>query len=263
MTPEAIKQEAARRAMNEPGLSASQRKAFAAKVEADLRAEADAAAQAQSAAAEKAEASAERARVSGVIRVGADLGRARQAARLALTTALDASGAKALLSTLPTDMQATPEALAIPSEIGNFGTVATQVERRRIASILGHEAAGGRFQTATALAFSTGLDVTQAVAALLAVPRQEAQHYQSLEQRSRDAGEFGADLSGGAGRSQGERTTAMWSKAVAAANASIGAAPAPATDTPPANPFMNDAERAALSGAAGLAGAALADLGRG
>ena len=59
---------------------------------------------------------------------------------------------------------------------------------------------------------------------------------------------------------QAERTTAMWSKAVAAANASIGAAPAPATDTPSANPFMNDAERAALRGAAGLAGAAMADL---
>ena len=264
MTAEQIKAEAASRAMNASGLSASERKAYAARVEAGLRAEAEQAEQAQAAAAVAAEASAERARIAGVVKTGADTGRPMQAARLALMTALDPAGAKALLATMPTDAAADPAALTMPDAIGAFGTPAAMAERRRIAAILGHAEAEGRFQTATALAFETALDPAQAVAAMMAAPRQVARIEKSLAERSREAGEFGADLSGGAGRSRGERIDSMWSNAVAAANASIGAVPSgPTADAVPPNPSITADERAALRGAAGAVGAALTDLARG
>lgn len=264
MNADEIKMAAARRVARMSGLSAQERRAETARIEADLQREAQQAEQARAAAADATEAAQERARIGSVIKVGANSGKAKQAARLALTGPLDAVGARALLSTLPTDAAASPEALTMPDAIGAFGTPAAMAERRRIAAILGHAEAEGRFQTATALAFETALDPAQAVAAMMAAPRQVARIEKSLAERSREAGEFGADLSGGAGRSKGERTTAMWSKAVAAANASIGAAPTgPAADAVPPNPSISDAERAALRGAAGAVGAALADLARG
>ena len=173
MTADQIALEASRRVARMEGLTAQERRAAKARIEAELTAAAEQAAKAQAAAAVATEAAQERARIGSVIKVGAGLGRPRQAARLALTTALDASGAKALLSTLPTDMQAAPEALAIPANVGAFGTSAAQTERYRVASILGHPEAEGRFSVATALAFETCLDVTQAVAALLTAPPAE------------------------------------------------------------------------------------------
>ena len=264
MTADAIKMEAARRVARMSGLSAQERRAETARIEADLQREAQQAEQARAAAAVAAEAQAERARIAAVVKVGADMGRARQAARLAISTALEAVGAKALLSTLPTDMQAAPEALAIPSEVGTFGSPAAQVERKRIGAVLACPEAVGRFSVAAAIATETTLDAAQAIAALMAAPRQEARASKSLAERSREAGEFGASFNSAEGKSKAERTTEMWSRAVAAANASIGAAPTgPAADAVPLNPGITDAERAALRGAAGLVGAALADLARG
>lgn len=223
----------------------------------------EATAQARAAAADATEAAQERARIGSVIKVGANSGKAKQAARLALTGPLDAVGARALLSTLPTDAAADPVALSIPTEVGAFGTSAAQAERQRIGAILASPEAEGRFAVAAAIATETTLDPAQAVSALLATPRAEARPMQSLAERSAAAGSFGPDFHNTAGMSKGERVDAMWSRAVHKANASIGAAPVPAADTPPANPFMNDAERAALQGAAGLAGGALTDLARG
>lgn len=261
MNADEIKMAAARRVARMQGLSATERRAAAARIEADLLAEAETAERAKAAAALEAEASAERERIASVVKIGADLGRARQAARLAISTALEAVGAKALLGTLPTDMQAAPEALTIPASVGAFGTPAAMAERRRIGAILGHVEAEGRFQTATALAFQTGLDPLQAVAALLAVPRQEAQKYPSLAERSAAAGSFGPDFHNTTGMSKGERTNEMWSRAIKQANASIGAAPAPAAETVLPNPDRTGLDP--LSGAAaGLAGSALADLAR-
>lgn len=259
MTAEQIKAEAASRAMNASGLSASERKAYAARVEAELTAEAEATAKAQAAAAAEAEARAERERIASVIRKGADLGRPRQAARLALMTALDPAGARALMNTLPTDAAASKEALSIPEAIGAFGTSAAQAERQRVASILSCPEAEGRFSIAAAIATETTLDAAQAIAALMAAPRQEARASKSLAERSREAGEFGADLSGGAGRSKGERIDNMWSRAVQKANAQIGATTTPTADTTPANPSISDAERAALQGVAGAFGGALTE----
>lgn len=263
MTADQIALEASRRVARMEGLTAQERRAAKAQIEADLRAEAAAAAQAQAAAVAAAEAQAERARIGSVIKVGANSGKAKQAARLALTGPLDAAGARALLATMPTDAAAASEALAIPEAIDAFGTPAAQAERRRIASIIGHAEAEGRFTTATALAFETALDPVQAVAALLAVPKQVAQQYQSLEQRSAAAGSFGPDFHNTSGLSKGERTDALWKRAVQQANASIGAAPSPAADTTPPNPSISDEERTALRGIAGLAGGALADMARG
>jgi len=257
MTGAEIKQEAARRVARMDGLTAAERRAEQERLEAALRAEAEAAEQAKAAAAVEAEAAAERARIAGVIRTGADLGRARQAARLAVTTPLDATGAKAVLGTLPTDAAASPDAMMITSEVGTFGTPAAVAERRRVASILGHAEAEGRFPVAAALAVETALDPAQALAALMAAPRQAAQRFPSLEERSREAGSFGPDFHNTSGLSKGERTDALWTRAIRQANAEIGAVPSgPADAATPKNPTINDAERAAMHGA----GAALEQL---
>lgn len=254
--------EAARRVFAMTGLNAVERQAETARIEAELHAEADAAEKAKAAAASAAEATAERTRIGAVIRAGSSNGRPRQAARLALSTPINAEGAAAVLMTLPTDAAASPEALALPTQVGVFGSSVAQAERRRIGAILGHPEAADRFATASAIALDTGLDLSAAVAALMAAPRQAAKRFPSLEQRSREAGEFGA-LAGGADHlTRSQRVDAIWSKAVNDANASIGAVPAApeARPTPP-NPSMTADE--ALRGAAGLAGGALADLGRG
>ncbi|ADE86670.1 hypothetical protein [Rhodobacter capsulatus] len=236
MTPAEIKSVAARRAFA-TGLSPAEREAEAARIEAELTAEAKAAEQAKAAAAIAAEAQAERQRIAGVIKTGADAGKAMQAARLAISTPLDATGARAVLATLPPDASATAEALAIPEAIGTFGTQAAVNERRRVASILGHPEAADRFATASALALETDLTLAQAVSALLAAPKAEARKYPTFEQRQREAGSFGPSFDNGGGMSKGERIDSMWAKAVKDANASIGAA--------------------------GLAGGAMADLTRG
>lgn len=257
MTPAEIKSVAARRAFA-TGLSPAEREAEAARIEAELTAEAAAAEKARAAAAVEAEAAQERQRIGAVVKIGADLGRPRQAARLAISSPLDAIGAKSVLATLPPDMHAGPEALAITSEVGTFGTAGAQAERRRIGAILGHPEAADRFATASAIALDTGLDVAQALAALLAAPRQAAKRYPSLEQRSREAGEFGA-LAGGADHmTRSQRVDAIWSKAVKEANASIGAVPAPVAATTPPNPSM-------MTGGLDLPGAeaALSDLAKG
>lgn len=249
--------EAARRVAKMTGLSSQQRQAKTKEIEADLRAEAAEAAKAKAAAAIAAEAQAERARIAAVIRAGSSTGRPRQAARLALSTPISAEGAAAVLTTLPPDASAAPEALSVPDAIGTFGSPAAQAERRRIASILGHPEAADRFATASALALETDLTLAQAVAALLAAPRQEAKRYPSLEQRSREAGEFGPLAGGADPMTRGERIDAIWAKAVKDANTSIGAIPAapPVATTTPPNPSMTLDEATALRG-----GAALADL---
>lgn len=254
--------EAARRVAKMTGLSSQQRQAKTKEIEADLRAEAAEAAKAKAAAAIAAEAAQERARIAGVIKAGADLGRPRQAARLALAGPLDAVGAKAVLNTLPADANAAPEALAIPGTTGSFGSPAAVTERRRIGAILGHPEAADRFATASALALETTLDLSAAVAALMAAPRQAAKRYPSLAERSREAGEFGALAGGADPMTRSERIDNAWKKAIHEANVSIGAVPAaPEARPAPLNPSMTADE--ALRSAVGLAGGALADLGRG
>ena len=260
MTTKSIKEEAARRAFA-TGLSPAEREAEAARIEAELTAEAKAAEQAKAAAAIAAEAAQERARIAAVIRAGSSTGRPRQATRLALSTPISAEGAAAVLMTLPTDAAASPEALSVPDAIGTFGSPAAVTERRRIGAILGHPEAADRFTTASALALDTSLDLGQAVAALMAAPRQEAKKYPSFEQRQREAGSFGPSFDNGGGQSKGERLDAMWSRAVREANSSIGAIPAPVATTTPPNPSMTEDD--ALRGGAGLVGGALADLTRG
>ena len=239
MTPEQIQAEASRRAMNETGLTTAQRKAFAARVEADLLAEASQAEQAKAAAAIAAEATAERQRIGAVIKTGADMGRPRQAARLAISSPLDAIGAKSVLATLPTDDKAAPEALALPAQAGVFGSSAAQAERRRIGAILGHPEAADRFATASALALDTSLDLGQALAALTSAPKSEARKYPTLAERSAAAGSFGPLAGGADPMSRSERIDNVWKKAVREANAAIGATPTPVASTTPVNPSLS------------------------
>ncbi|WP_220033685.1 hypothetical protein [Rhodobacter viridis] len=259
-----FKAEATRRANTRTDLSPTERRVLAGEIETTLRAAADAAEKAKAAAAVEAETAAERARIATVIRAGSSNGRPRQAARLALSTPISAEGAAAVLMTLPTDAAASPEALVVPTAIGTFGTQAAVTERRRIASILGHAEAEGRFPVAAALAVETALDLGQALAALTSAPKSEARKYPTLAERSAAAGSFGP-LAGGADHmTRSQRVDAIWSKAVNDANASIGAVPAAPEARPvPLNPSMTEDEATALRGAGGLAGGALADLAKG
>lgn len=176
-----------------------------------------------------AEAAAERARVAGCIAAGGASGRAKQLARLALVTPLDAAGAKALAATLPPDSAASADALQISTKAGPFGSEAAQAERARIAAILGAEAAGDRFPAAVAFALETPLGVADALAALGLVPAAAAApRAQTIAERATEMSEFGSpdnfSATAAAGRPASADADDIWKKAAAAANRSIGAA---------------------------------------
>lgn len=112
-----------------------------------------------------------------------------------------------------------PAALALPAA-ADFGSAAAQAERARIAAILGHPEAEGRFPTAAALATQTAVDPATAVVALAGISKAVSHRGPSLAERSAAAGSFGPDFSGGR-RSADD----VWKKAVAASNRAAGFAP--------------------------------------
>lgn len=215
MTADEITAEAARRAMNLPGLNVSQRRAAAARIAGELTDASNAQAAADATAKAAVEAAAERARIAAVAKVGAAMDRPMAALRLALAGPLDAAGAQAVLATVPPE-QAMPATLVLPTA-ADFGSAAAQAERARIAAILGHPEAEGRFPTAAAMAFQTAVDPATAVVALAGISKAVSHRGPSLAERSAAAGSFGPDFSGGR-RSADD----VWKKAVAASNRTAG-----------------------------------------
>lgn len=222
------------------------------------RMERSAAAKAAAETAARQDAVAEQRRIAAIIKIGTDRGRPRQAARLALLTPVAPDAAAGILQGFPSDRVADARALGMPAPgaVGTFGSVAAKAERQRFGAILSHEAASERFKAAVGLATTTDMPA-DAVAAALAMmpPEPKADPIQSLEQRSRDAGEFGPDFSGSADqpRSGVERSREMWAKAVGSANREAGAAPA---DAAPARSGATGLDRESLDRLAAARGEA-------
>lgn len=189
--------------------------------------ERDAAETAKAEAARQADAVAERTRIAGVVKVGVDRGRPRQAARLALLTPVGPDAAGGILQSFPLDRVADAGALGMPAPgaVGSFGSPAAQAERARIASILGDKIAADRFMAAVGLATTTDLVVADLLTALAMMsPEAATPTFPSLEQRSRECGSFGPSFEDHApGRSGSERSRAMWAEAIARANREAGA----------------------------------------
>jgi hypothetical protein len=188
MIPEAVKAEAARRVARMTDMTAQERRSARSRIEAELVAEAAAAAQTAATAQATADALAERQRISSVVKLGASMGRADAALRLALAGPITEAEARAVLTTLPMDTAG--PAAALPA-VASFGSEAAQAERARIVSILNCEEAKGRARTAQALALDTGVDLATAATALAGVPKAEPTRYPSLAERSAAAGDFG------------------------------------------------------------------------
>ena len=203
---------------------ADARKRATEEVEAEELAEARAAAIA-------AEAQAERARIAAIVAMGTDMGRSRQALRLALLGPVSPAQAGAILGALPLDVD--PAAATDLPAVGAFGGSAAQAERRRIAGILGHAAAGGRFKSACAVALEgEAMDIATATALLAGLPKDTlpGNGKTEIEQRAEGLAEFGDDAFGGP-MSKSEKAAQGWAKAVASANQMIGAGDA-APDRP-------------------------------
>ena len=177
-------------------------------------------------AAAQADADAERERIAAVVKVGTDLNRPRQALRLALLGPVGADQARSILSTMPMDAEADAAALAL-SGAGSFGSKAAQGERQRITTVFGHTSAKERFRSATSLVLEGGeaMDAASAIAMLAGLPT-EKPPVDGLAQLMAGAEGFeefgdGGDFGGPAPKSV--RTKAAWSKAIAEANAGLGA----------------------------------------
>jgi hypothetical protein len=172
-----------------------------------------------------ADALAERARIASIVGAGRKLGQARQALRIALLGPITVDQASIILGTLQPDGSASEADLAVPG-VGSFGTTAARTERQRIAAIMGHPFAVGRFSAASAIALESNEAVpVQAATALLACLPQEVAKptIPSIAERAAGQAEFGSEPSGRS--SAAETTRSIWGKAVKEANASIGVTP--------------------------------------
>ncbi|WP_189409825.1 hypothetical protein [Neogemmobacter tilapiae] len=173
---------------------------------------------------QKAEADKERARISAVVRAGQNLGRGRQALRAALLAPVGVTMLAGILSSTVPDGEAEPEAVAVPDHAG-FGSIAAQAERRRIAGAFSRPEATSRFDAVAALVLEgdSGLTGEQIAPLLATLPVTTSQpRRMTIEERAKGEAEFGSDYT--PRMSASERIDAGWRKAVAAANAQIGAA---------------------------------------
>lgn len=188
---------------------------------AQIESEEDEAATAASVA---AEATAERARINAIVTNGRDLGKARQALRLALSGPVTPEQAAAILPTMRSDVDA-PDAGTLPTALPTFGSPAEQSERKRIASVFGSQEAAERFNATCSFALLGDAPLTAVVAMLAQLETEFApQRLLTIEQRAAQLTEAGPDPFSGQrhGMSKQEKIAADWSKAVKAANASIG-----------------------------------------
>lgn len=218
-------------------LTGSARAEARKKISAEVEAEEIATATATAA---KAEANAERIRIASVVRAGRDRDRGQQALRAALLAPIGADAATGLISAMPTDAEAMPEALAVPSFVA-FGSPATQAERKRIASAFARPEAEGRFAAVCALALDGGAGLTgEQLAPLLAtMPSGVAKRIPGPGERAAGLAEFGGDAAPSMTRA--EATAAGWKRAAAEANAQIGAGPALSPAAPAVNSMGDEA----------------------
>jgi len=174
--------------------------------------------------AELSEATAERARVASIVRVGTDMNRPRQALRLALAGPVDADQARSILGTLPLDQDAPDAALSLPMA-ATIGGEAAQTERQRIATVFTHPAAQGRFRAAAALALDseTAIPVDAIASVLTGLPVEQDLRIPTLEERAEGMAEFGDDGGHSVAPTKGQKVAEGWSKAVADANRAVGA----------------------------------------
>lgn len=215
----ARRQEEVTRRMSASAATGNARMTTRREIEAAVEAEELAAAKA---AADLAEATAERARIAAVVRIGKDRGRARQALRAALLAPIGAEAATGLIAALPPDSKAQPEAVAVPGFVA-FGGAAAQSERRRITSAFARPEAAERFGATVALILDGGAGLTgEQIAPLLAtMPTETVSRIPGPGERAAGLMEAGGDLAPVSLRS--ERISEGWKRAAASANASIGA----------------------------------------
>jgi len=192
---------------------------------------------------DRSEAMQERTRIATIVKLGRDAGRGRQALRTALLAPLTVDAARALITAMPHDAVASPDAAAVPSLI-SFGSTAAEGERRRIISVFAHPAAQGRFAATVALALegSEALTAAQIAPVLSGLPLEPApiDPAARLAQLAEGRAEFGP--SDAPVQSKGEAVREGWKRAAAAANASIGAAdPMPAAGNTGLDPAMTTA----------------------
>lgn len=223
-TPEAIQRRTAEVQRRMKGVTMNGEAYHEARRKAEAEVEAEELAQAETATAH-AEAGSERARIASIVQMGTDMGRPKQALRLALSGPVGIDQAKSILSTLPEDDDAPEAALTLP-EHGGFGSEAAQMERQRISGVFAHPAASGRFKSASALALEGSEAIpAEAVAAILAgLPKDAAApRFATLEERAEGLAEFGADDGFSAAPTKGQKTASAWSRAISEANEMIGA----------------------------------------
>ena len=204
------------------GIAADDRPAARRTMVAAIKREEEAAAAAHDAA---KEATVERDRIRAVARLGIDQGKGRQALRAALVAPVTADAARGLIAAMRPDAEAAPEAFAVPAFVA-FGGAAAQVERRRITSAFARPEAAGRFRATVALVLDGDGSLTgeQIAPLLAALPTEAVDPLADFQARVDEGGWFG-----GGGEfltSRSETVSQAWSRAVAAANRHIGAAPA-------------------------------------
>lgn len=186
--------------------------------------------EAQKAAAEKAgkaraEAEVERARIAAIVRAGRASGRARIALRLALSGPVDEKQARLILPGLPLDAAADAD-LTVPSP-GTYGPPGAIAERTRLCAIFSTQLTADRFGAACALGLEGDAPASAVIAVLSSLPPEAKPRTaeEILTERATGLEEFGASHEAPAPVS---RAAAGWAKAVAAANAHIGATASPA-----------------------------------
>ena len=202
------------------GLVAGDRPAARRVAAAMIQAEEQASATATDA---QAEATAERDRIQTIVRDGIKAGKGRQALRAALLAPVGPDAARGLLASMTPDTKAAPEVVAVPA-FADFGTDATQAERRRITTAFARPEAEGRFRAVAALILDGVALTGEQIAPLLAALPTEAVDPLADFQARVDEGEwFGPSDTESPAPSQAEASRSGWSKAVAEANRQIGA----------------------------------------
>lgn len=215
------------------GIAADDRPAARRTMVAAIKREEEAAAAAHDAA---KEAKVERDRIRAVARLGIDQGRGRQALRAALLAPISPDAARGLLAAMKPDAEAASEALAIPALVA-FGTATAQAERRRITSAFSRPEAQDRFRATVALVLDGdgGLTGEQIAPLLAALPTEAVDPLAAFQARVDEGGWFGGG--GEVLTSKSETISQGWSRAVAKANATIGAAAGGAAQLPAPEPF--------------------------
>jgi len=181
-----------------------------------------------------ASAAAERARINTIVGKGRDLGNGRQALRLALSGPVTPEQAGAILPGLRSDADA-PEAGVLPGSFPVFGTAAEQTERTRIAAIFSSPVAAERFGATCSFALLGDAPVAAVVGMLAQIePEFAPKRLLTIAERAAGMTEAGHHPWGGQdAMSKQEKIAAGWSKAVKAANESIGV---PTAASPPVAP---------------------------